>query len=355
MAKGRVGCLFKRSKHSPRWYGAWTTPSGERKTKALFVDKAASLEALRKLVQESEREAAGLIDPSAKHRASPIAEHVAAYIAFSKLEGQAKRFVQVKELYLRRFTLDAGVQRLDQLSDDGVTAVLQTLQGQGLSARTLNAHVKTLKAFVSWCRRTKRLAVDPLGALPAFDEAADKRRERRPLNDAEFQRLLSVAGPRKPIYLVAGLTGLRKGELRQLRWGDIDLENALLKVRAEISKNGKDDFVPLHAQLLKPLRQLKPRDADAGTKVFAGMPSQYTFRRDLKKAHIARVDGLKRCVDFHCLRTSLGTNLARAGVAPQIAQRIMRHASMKTTLESYTKLELVDSARGIAALPIVAA
>ncbi len=31
------------------------------------------------------------------------------------------------------------------------------------------------------------------------------------------------------------------------------------------------------------------------------------------------------------LRTTLGTQLARAGVAPQITQRIMRHADFRTT------------------------
>ena len=50
-------------------------------------------------------------------------------------------------------------------------------------------------------------------------------------------------------------------------------------------------------------------------------------------------------IDLHALRTTLGTQLARAGVAPQIAQRIMRHADYRTTLKHYTVLGLADTAR----------
>src|SRR5262245_56057002 len=46
-----------------------------------------------------------------------------------------------------------------------------------------------------------------------------------------------------------------------------------------------------------------------------------------------------------CFR--LATNLARAGVAPQIAQRIMRHSDYRTTLKHYTVLGLRDTAAAI--------
>ena len=51
------------------------------------------------------------------------------------------------------------------------------------------------------------------------------------------------------------------------------------------------------------------------------------------------------------LRTTLGTQLARAGVAPQITQRIMRHADFRTTNRHYTVLGLADTAAAIDSLP----
>ena len=63
----------------------------------------------------------------------------------------------------------------------------------------------------------------------------------------------------------------------------------------------------------------------------------------------------ERRLDVHAMRTTLGTNLARAGVAPQIAQRIMRHSDYKTTLQHYTVLGLTDTAGAIASLPSIEA
>ncbi len=58
-------------------------------------------------------------------------------------------------------------------------------------------------------------------------------------------------------------------------------------------------------------------------------------------------------IDLHAMRTTLGTNLARAGVAPQIAHCIMRHGDYRTTLQHYTVLGLTDTAKAIAELPAI--
>lgn len=44
------------------------------------------------------------------------------------------------------------------------------------------------------------------------------------------------------------------------------------------------------------------------------------------------------------MRTTLGTNLARDGVAPQIAKDILRHGDYRTTLKHYTQLHVRDAA-----------
>jgi hypothetical protein len=54
------------------------------------------------------------------------------------------------------------------------------------------------------------------------------------------------------------------------------------------------------------------------------------------------------------MRTTLGTQLARAGVTPQVAQRIMRHGDYRTTLKHYTVLGLVDTAAAMDRLQGVA-
>lgn len=69
---------------------------------------------------------------------------------------------------------------------------------------------------------------------------------------------------------------------------------------------------------------------------------------------IVTEDAEGRSIDLHSLRTTLGTALARAGVAPQAAQRIMRHSDYKTTLKSDTVLGLYDTAAAMDRLPGIA-
>ncbi len=66
---------------------------------------------------------------------------------------------------------------------------------------------------------------------------------------------------------------------------------------------------------------------------------------------LAKFDAEGRVVDFHAMRTTLGTRLALQGVAPQLAQRIMRHSDYRTTVQHCTVLGLADTAKAINQLP----
>src|SRR5690606_37840973 len=73
-------------------------------------------------------------------------------------------------------------------------------------------------------------------------------------------------------------------------------------------------------------------------------------RGRIKRQIVTRdADGFE--IDLHAMRTTLGTALARHGVAPQLAQRILRHADYRTTLKNYTALGVEDGMRGIEKLP----
>ena len=75
----------------------------------------------------------------------------------------------------------------------------------------------------------------------------------------EIQRLLAVAWPRKAIYLTAVFTGLRRGELAALEWGDVHLNNPnpFLNVRASTTKNHRQAVIPLHRDVVTELESCK--------------------------------------------------------------------------------------------------
>ena len=56
-------------------------------------------------------------------------------------------------------------------------------------------------------------------------------------------------------------------------------------------------------------------------------------------------------IDFHALRTTFVTNLARSGAHPRVAQALARHSDVKLTMDVYTHVDLEDQVRAVEALP----
>jgi len=180
--------------------------------------------------------------------------------------------------------------------------------------------------------------------------------EQAPFTDDEMQRLLTIAGPRKVVYLTAVYTGLRRSELAALERRDFHLEGEkpFVNVRASTTKNHQQAVIALHPELVDALR-LHVAKLPAGTSIlFAGvMPTMKRFKADLKEADIAFINTTGHRADFHSLRHTLATNLARAGTAPRVAMEIMRHSDMRLTAKTYTDAGLLPVADAVLKLPFL--
>ncbi|NBT69692.1 MAG: site-specific integrase, partial [Betaproteobacteria bacterium] len=174
------------------------------------------------------------------------------------------------------------------------------------------------------------------------------------MTDDELSRLLAEAQKRgrDAWYLAAAFAGLRKGDLERLIWADVNFKESTLTIREGKAK--RVDVIPMHPQLADALqRRLQANPALPTTRVWSASVGNLTRQKDFKRAGIDLVDAQGRVVDLHALRATLATQLARASVTPQVAQRILRHSDYRTTLKHYTMLGLVDTAAAIAKLPFV--
>jgi integrase len=173
-------------------------------------------------------------------------------------------------------------------------------------------------------------------------------------------KLLALGRARALCYELAAGTGLRRGELERLRWGDLDLEKRVVYVPAASAKSKRDQSVPLRTDLAESLAVYQPDDAAVGDLVFPGrlFPTLRTFKRDAVAAGLGTAtrpegaargcekydltDDSGRVLDFHCLRVSFVSNLVAAGVHPRVAQALARHAKVETTMGAYTDLTALD-------------
>jgi integrase len=169
-------------------------------------------------------------------------------------------------------------------------------------------------------------------------------RIRRALTAAELDTLLLVAGPQRIVYLTATLTGVRHGELKELRWSDFNLdgEKPSVTVRASVSKNHKLACLPLHTSLAAALKAYRPAKAIAGDFALKDLvPSAKLFNTHLIAAQIPKKDGQGRVMDFHSLRHTFCTNLHIAGVSQREAMELMRHSDPRLTANTYTDASLL--------------
>lgn len=234
-----------------------------------------------------------------------------------------------------------------------------------MSVASSNHYLVAIKGFTRWLWVEKRTPEDAFINLRKLNAQADRRRIRRALTDEESKTLMDVTQKSKKtyfgslwrlkpsdrvlLYSIALYTGLRSIEIASLKFSSFDLETQTISVEASNTKNRKKAVLPIHPvllELLKPVIFGNPLPSPCSL-VFGtldptqGIPGK-VFVRDLERAGIKARDDQGRVLDFHSLRYTFITNLARAGVHPGKAQRLARHSDINLTMTVYTQLEIAD-------------
>jgi len=302
---------------------------------------------------------AGLVDRDAVRRKSErsrkLRDHVREYFAAFCSKGRTKQSRQVKTWALRELlrhsvALLGREPMLSDLSPDLVRRIMRRKSESGRSPRTVNFLRQNIVALAAWITQEGRANLSDLGKrVDRCDELLDERRPRRALTQDELARLFQVAEGRgrRLWYSLAYWAGLRRGELTDLRWSDVDLSRGVIRVRN--SKARRIDEIPLRSDLAAELAAARPLLLPTATeaRVFPVAVGRRTRRRDFERAGIPEIDADGRYADLHALRATLCTELARQLVPPTIAQRMLRHSNLQTTLRHYTRLGLTDVAAAV--------
>ncbi len=363
--KGTPGAEWQKS----RYYTVQVFVDGKARLFKGYTDKGASEQLGAKLDRDKARGERGLIDPYKAHRKRHLSEHVADWITELHQLGRDDIYVGLCEARMARLIADCGWKTLAGINPENFIAWRETAQVtvgtakkkgsnvKSMGARTQNHYLETARAFCLWAIKRKRMASNPLADVQGVETAGQLRRERRALHDEEITALLSAVHPRHQLaYRIILSTGLRRDELKQLRWGDVKLNAPMpcIELRAETTKAKRADVLPVRADLAELLKDARGEAGD-DERVCRTLPSMETHKRYLMAAGIAYEDEQGRRVDFHSLRHTYGTLLAKAGIAPRVAMSMMRHSDMKLTMNVYTDPRVFDMAGAVEKLPALAA
>jgi integrase len=186
-----------------------------------------------------------------------------------------------------------------------------------------NKTLKSLKTFFGWCVGQAILDRSPAEGvpLPKKEVARD-----RVLDDAELAQVLIAArtmgGPYGGIVEFLALTAQRREEVAGLRWEEIDLAQRVWKIPKARTKNAKAHLVHLSTQALTVLKRTE-RKAPIVFTLLGTRPFQ-----DFTNAK-RRLDQLSGVTEWrlHDLRRTCVSAMARLGVAPHVADKILNHQS----------------------------
>jgi integrase len=144
----------------------------------------------------------------------------------------------------------------------------------------------------------------------------------------EISALLRECAPHiRPIVITALHTGMRKSEILNLKWSNIDLKRRLITI--ETTKNNECRTIPINDVLYEELRKI-PRHF-RNHMVFYNKDGENYY--DIKKGFQAAVKraGVKD-FRFHDLRHTFASYLVMSGVDIRTVQQLLGHKDIKMTL-----------------------
>jgi integrase len=220
------------------------------------------------------------------------------------------------------------------------TTLYQTKSAKGdstLGAKTVKNVLQTLNKCLQWALELGWIEKAPKVRMPKIDED-----EMRFLDDAELAALLAKVAAEPMWYcavVIAVDAGLRRGELRALKWTDINEVSNTIVVKRSLwrriettPKSRKPRSIDISDRLRAALAANKATklrgpyvlsNADGGA--FGDEHMHDTIKR---LARAAKLDD----VAWHTLRHTFCTRLAMLGAPVRAIQELAGHASITTTM-----------------------
>jgi integrase len=364
------------------WFGRWRTQNGRRPYRKLGVARTAGGRSglTKKQAEQMLREliASGNAGARSRGREDPtVAQLGHALIARLDAQGRKPSHIEGVRSHLRAHIEPAfGEARVGEVDERDIARLIERLSTRGRSPKTIRNVMGTLHSVFEIARRERLIAQNPcdLAEMPAARRSQDIHF----LTPDELERVLTATPPPdaaqaerdwwplvRLLVLTAAMTGMRLGELRALRWQDLDM--AAMKVRVRQSyvlgqygtpkSRRSARAIPLASRLVTELdehHRTTAWNADDDLVLahpHTGRPLDRVrllghFKAALRRANV-------RPVRLHDLRHTFATTVAASGeVSLRTLQEWMGHLDSRTTqiyadyMPGEREAELIDRAFG---------
>jgi integrase len=240
---------------------------------------------------------------------------------YGKLHLSQRRSGREVTQILQRDLVDrVGSRSVHAISKRDIINLVNAIVDRG-SPVAANKSLKVIKSFFNWCVGRAIVERSPCEGIraPTVERARD-----RVLTDTELAEIIragrQLGGPYGGIVEVLALTGQRRDEVARMSWDEIDLDRWVWTLPPTRTKNDKPHIV----QLSDPAVVVIRAQSRSGRFVFSknGVTPIGDFSSQKRK-----LDDLCGVSDWrlHDLRRTMVSGMARLGVAPHIADKILNH------------------------------
>ena len=303
-------------------------------------------------------------------KSKPTLKHIEDFLEYQDQQSVKGVVTEKQNRMLKSYLLRLAKECKLKFNSDITSRVIDSwvtgkYRANELSAKSCNHYLQAMKQFCRWLIDNNRIYDNPVAMLKPIKLNSGNTAQRRALTEEEITGLLQAAmhNPSKHnglngqeralVYQLALYTGLRLNEIRTLARSDFDFEHHTVTVRDINSKNSNTDVLPLKEVLGRQLEDYfcsNPALPKARAFKKMGERGYRMIQKDLANANIDYITEEGKA-DFHALRHTFCSTLARKGVLPQVAQRLMRHSDINLTMKNYTHILIMDKREAISALP----
>jgi integrase len=306
-------------KKGNNWYIDYYV-KGQRKRRKVGPSKKLALQVLEDVhVKVAKEEYLGIFEEKKalfEDFSKQYLEYSKANKALSSYERDITSMVHLAPFFGGRYLFDVTPELIEKYK----VARLQKVQ-----PAAVNRELACLKHMYTKAIAWGYVKVNPAKSVKLLKEPPGRLRYLKP---DEIENLLASC-PRhiRPVVLTAINTGMRRGEIFNLKWRDLDLENRKLTVVN--AKNNESRVIPINQTLYEEFRALL-KEAN-GEYVFSRRNAEPL--KDIRTGFAAALTKAKiKDFRFHDLRHTFGSHLVMQGVNLRTVQQLMGHKDIKMTM-----------------------
>ena len=226
-----------------------------------------------------------------------------------------------------------GKVKLDQLTQKNIEDYISYLYSKQYRVGTIKENISKISTGLKYAKEHNYLNENAKISIPSIKAPKVNKGF---LTEDMLQKLLTNCKNQdlKDIMIVAYMTGMRRGEIINLQWRQVDLEKRtfILDNKTHLTKSRNTRVVPLNDDVVPIIEERLSRQV-----------TEYVFTYKFKKWTIAslryyfdtlveKTFGENSGITFHTLRHSFGSNLVNKGTNHIVIKNLMGHNDIQSTL-----------------------